>query len=143
MPKRISQRLKRLIIDRSSGCCEYCLCQEQYSPVTFSVEHIVPKSRGGTISEDNLAFSCQECNNHKYNKTGGIDPVSGEEVVLFHPRLHVWNEHFVWNDDYTIIIGTSPIGRVTVELLHLNKLGVINLRRILQKAGKHPPTFRA
>jgi hypothetical protein len=139
MPRWISQRLKQVVIERAFGCCEYCLSQERYSPVTFSIEHIIPSSRGGIADESNLAFSCQECNNRKYNKIEGVDPVTQTVVSLFHPRQHVWQEHFVWSDDFTTIISISPLGRATIEILHLHRIGLVNLRRILEKAGRHPP----
>jgi hypothetical protein len=33
----------------------------------------------------------------------------------------------------------TPIGRAPVEALHLNRPGLVNLRRILHAAGEHPP----
>ncbi len=38
-----------------------------------------------------------------------------------------------------LIIGVTPIGRTTVATLHLNREGVVNLRRLLVVTGKHPP----
>ncbi len=37
--------------------------------VPLEVEHIIPKSRGGTDRIDNLAIACRECNQEKDNKT--------------------------------------------------------------------------
>jgi hypothetical protein len=139
MPKRITARLKRVVSDRANGCCEYCLSQERFSPVTFSIEHIIPDSRGGATEAQNLALSCQTCNNHKYTKVTASDPVSHEIVPLFHPRQHVWAEHFIWSDDYTRLLGLTPIGRASIELMRLNRPALVGLRRILRQAGKHPP----
>ncbi len=88
---------------------------------------------------ENLALACQGCNNHKYNRTEGVDPVSRKNVPLYHPRKQRWSEHFVWNRDFTQILGITPTGRATVILLNLNRDGLVNLRGILHKAGKHPP----
>lgn len=41
---------------------------------------------------------------------------------------------------YKLIIGTTPIGRATVETLQLNREGCINLRKALFAFGKHPPS---
>jgi hypothetical protein len=103
------------------------------------VEHIEPRSRGGPTRAENLALSCQGCNNHKYNKTTATDPVSGTEVPLFHPRKHSWREHFAWSDNRTEVVGLTPTGRATVVALELNREGLVNLRRILFAAGEHPP----
>jgi hypothetical protein len=105
----------------------------------FSAEHIEPRSEGGATSLRNLAWACQGCNNHKYNRRSARDPVTGEAMPLFHPRTQRWAEHFAWNEDGTLIFGLSPSGRATVEALHLNREGLINLRRILFAAGEHPP----
>lgn len=66
---------------------------------------------------DNLALSCQHCNNHKYNKTVGRDPVTTGAVPLFHPREQRWQNHFEWNSDYTLIIGLTPTGRATAPCI--------------------------
>jgi hypothetical protein len=50
-----------------------------------------------------------------------------------------WSEHFAWNEDYSRVIGLTPTGRATVETLHLNRQGVVNLRRVLFLVGMHPP----
>ncbi len=107
---------------------------------SFVVDHIVPRSAGGATHTDNLAFACSGCNAHKYNKTSALDPVSGEAVALYHPRQDRFRDHFTWNGDFTMLLGLTPRGRATVEALHLNHDGVINLRRLLQKAGSHPPS---
>ncbi len=105
----------------------------------FSAEHIEPRSRGGKTTLANLAWACQGCNNHKYNKSSARDPVTGELVRLFHPPQHRWAAHFAWNEDATLILGLSPSGRATVEALVLNRSGLVNLRRILFAVQEHPP----
>ena len=136
---RVSAVLRRLVIERARGCCEYCLSQASFSTQPFSVEHILPRDKGGLTESENLALSCQGCNNHKYNKTEGIDAVTRQIVSLYHPRQQAWSEHFAWNDDYSLIIGITPTGRATVETLHVNRAGIVNLRRVLYAVRQHPP----
>jgi hypothetical protein len=124
---------------RARACCEYCRSQERFATQSFSVEHILPVQAGGRDDLDNLALACQGCNNHKYIKTHALDPATGELVLLFHPRLQVWLEHFIWSHDFTRVIGLTPIGRATVEALRLNRDGLVNLRRVLFGLGEHPP----
>lgn len=99
----------------------------------------MPRSRGGTEDASNLAFACQGCNNRKYTSVEGLDPVNGELALLFHPREDLWSEHFSWNTDGTLLIGLTSKGRATIEKLGLNRAGVVNLRRVLSAAGRHPP----
>ena len=140
--KRVTAGLKRQVAKRANGLCEYCRTPEEYSPDSFSAEHILPQSAGGKTSRENLAFSCQGCNNHKYNKTQGYDPVSEALVPLYNPRYHEWSEHFTWSEDFASIVGITAIGRATVEALQLNRKGVVNLRRVLYSVGAHPSERR-
>jgi hypothetical protein len=140
MPEsRISADLREQVSVRASGCCEYCRSQARYATQAFSVEHILPRVQGGATSLDNLALACQGCNNHKYDKIAALDPVSGQLVPLYHPRRDRWDVHFAWSDDFTLMIGLTPTGRATVDALHLNRDGVVNLRRLLYEIGQHPP----
>ena len=136
---KVSIQIKRHVIERAQGCCEYCRNQIRFTNQSFSIEHIFPKVLGGKTTLKNLALSCQSCNNHKYNKIVGQDSVTDEEVPLFHPREQQWEDHFAWNDDCSLIIGLTPTGRATIATLLLNKSGLVNLRRILFALGEHPP----
>ena len=40
---------------------------------------------------------------------------------------------------FPLIIGLTPTGRAMVETLRLNREGLVNLRRLLYAAQKHPP----
>lgn len=82
--RRVSSALRRQIEDRAGELCEYCRSPASVSSQPFSVEHIVPRVRGGASTADNLALACQGCNNHKYDKIEGADPTSGEVVALYH-----------------------------------------------------------
>jgi hypothetical protein len=135
----VSAELRRDVTQRALACCEYCRSQARYAPQAFSVEHIMPRSKGGETALDNLALACQGCNNRKYTKTIGYDAVNQRSVALYHPRHHQWHEHFAWNEDFTLIIGLTPTGRATVETLQLNREGLVNLRRVLVALGEHPP----
>lgn len=140
MPEgRVTAEQRRTVIERARGCCEYCRSQARFAMQPFSVEHIEPLHRGGKTTLDNLALACQGCNNHKYTKTEGRDPVTGDIVPLYHPRRQRWRDHFAWNEDFTLVIGLTPTGRATVETLRLNREGLVNLRRILYAMGEHPP----
>lgn len=136
--KRVTVRQKTAVAKQAEYCCEYCKSQARFAIQSFSIEHILPKSQGGTTTLNNLAFACQGCNNHKYNKTEAQDPITGETVPLFNPRKQQWSSHFSWSDDFTLIIGLTSIGRATIEALQLNRSGIVNLRRILYVMGEHP-----
>jgi hypothetical protein len=79
------------------------------------------------------------CNSFKHDKITAFDPVTQQEYPLFHPRKVDWNEHFKWNEDFTKIIALTPIGRVTIKMLQLNRTTLINIRKALLLLKKHPP----
>lgn len=59
-------------------------------------------------------------------------------VPLYNPRTDKWKENFKWTDNFSIVEGITPQGRATVELLQLNRNGVVNLRKALFAYGVHP-----
>jgi len=139
LEKRVTAEQKQAVFERAHGCCEYCKSQARFATQSFSAEHIIPRHLGGKNPLDNLALACQGCNNHKYTKTEAYDPVSDNIVPLYHPRQQRWHDHFAWNDDFTLIIGLTPVGRATIKALHLNRKELVNLRHLLYAMGEHPP----
>jgi hypothetical protein len=107
-----------LVEDRAAGRCEYCHMHQSLQGATFHVEHIIPRSRGGTSDLQNLAWCCPSCNLHKSDRQAAPDPISGELCPLFSPRNDLWNEHFRW-EGYRLL-GRTVVGRTTVAALDLN-----------------------
>ncbi|MDX2070628.1 MAG: HNH endonuclease signature motif containing protein [Haliscomenobacter sp.] len=136
----ITQTLRKKIIALAHNRCEYCQSMADYSNQPFVIEHIIPVVKGGQTIEENLAFACDGCNGHKYDKISGIDPFDKIEVPLFHPRTDHWNDHFEWNEDYTQILGKTSTGRATIVTLKLNRSGLINSRSVFVLVGLHPPS---
>lgn len=136
---RLKKSISDKVYERAKGCCEYCQILMTYVPDPYVLEHIIPLSKGGSDELGNLALSCHGCNNTKYNKTEGIDAITGKSTPLYHPRNDKWEEHFKWNEDFTKMIGISPTGRITVEILKMNREELLNLRNLLALVGEHPP----
>jgi HNH endonuclease len=140
MAKRyITKAVRQLIAERAYYLCEYCMCRSDCACESFESEHIMPFVLGGSNEPDNLAFTCRGCNSHKSDRITALDPLTEQSVLLFHPRNHHWYDHFAWDEEYLFIIGTTPIGRASVDALHLNRKGVVNLRRLMKLGGIHPP----
>jgi hypothetical protein len=73
-------------------------------------------------------LACHRCNLHKGTNLSSVDPLSREIVPLFHPRRDQWHQHFVLRA--ALIVGVTPIGRATVQLLQFN-----SRRRLEFRAG--------
>jgi hypothetical protein len=135
----ISVALQRAISSLSDDHCEYCWYPAAFSPSSFHYDHIDPLANDGATILENLARACAGCNGLKQDKTHYYDPVTFQFTRLYHPRKQSWHDHFQWSDDELLIIGTSPAGRATVELLQVNRQANINLRQLLIPVGLHPP----
>lgn len=125
--------------ERAKGYCEYCLASSMFSPSNFELEHIIPEIKDGKTTPENLALACRRCNALKFIKTSHYDKMTREEVRLYNPRIDDWHQHFNWNDNETKIIGKTDVGRVTIELLQINRESNVNQREILRLVGLHPP----
>jgi len=56
---------RKNILRRDGYKCSYC----GRGDLTLTLDHIVPKARGGTDSWDNLVSACTKCNNKKGDRT--------------------------------------------------------------------------
>jgi 5-methylcytosine-specific restriction endonuclease McrA len=81
----VPEALARAIRLRAQERCQYCLMHERLQGATFHVEHVIPQSKGGESTLENLALACPGCNLHKADETRVPDPLTGEQVALFHP----------------------------------------------------------
>lgn len=135
----MTPEIRKLVKERANYLCEYCLALSKFSFHPFPIDHIIPVSQNGTDDPENLAYSCQHCNNCKYNRSKYADPLTRKIAPLYNPRLDTWLKHFVWNEDETIIIGITSVGRATVACLKMNRHEAVNLREALRQFGVHPP----
>ena len=137
----MDKRIVAAIRERAGRACEYCLLPEAYHPGPFEIEHVIPKQHAGPSGPSNLAYACLHCNRHKGPNLAGIDGTGPlrKLVQLFNPRRHKWSRHFRW--DGPLVVGRTPIGRVTVKVLAMNASVRVVLREELIHEGVFPPTL--
>ncbi|MFZ4703525.1 MAG: HNH endonuclease [Candidatus Methylumidiphilus sp.] len=126
--------LRRLAYERAGGCCEYCGMSERFSFALHQIDHIIAEKHGGATMAENLALSCILCNKHKGSDLASIDPLTGKISPLFHPRSHVWLEHFAFEADGRLVSATAE-GRATIRLLQMNQPERVEERRLLREYG--------
>lgn len=114
----IPATVRRQVIDRAGNRCEYCLLPAGVAFFPHEVDHVVAEKHGGTTDMDNLAFACWRCNRHKGSDLTSFDPQTRQLSPLYNPRTQVWTEHFASEGER--IVGLTPEGRTTVNLLQLN-----------------------
>jgi HNH endonuclease len=118
----IAESIKQIVRQQANYLCEYCHSPECLSANRFTIDHIIPRSLGGSDDLPNLALACRRCNERRYNFVAGVDPETQEVVPLFNPRREKWQKHFVWLEGGVIIQGVTAIGRATCIRLDLNDM---------------------
>ncbi|MBZ0281934.1 MAG: HNH endonuclease [Anaerolineae bacterium] len=136
----ISETLRQQVTKRAHGLCEYCQTA-QLIVVTLEIDHIIPESAGGATDLDNLCLCCRGCNSFKQDFQTGIDPNTDQEVALFNPRTQLWNDHFEWGEEGTMLMGKTATGSATIQRLRINRPTIIASRQLWVQAGWHPPKF--
>lgn len=118
MTTRPGRTLRRRVIERAGNRCEYCLVRQELAAAAHQIDHVVAEEHGGPTTLENLALSCMLCNRRKGSDLSSVDPATAQIVPLFNPRTQVWSDHF--RLEGSRIVGLTPEGRATVELLQLN-----------------------
>jgi len=135
----ISPTLRRAVSERARLHCCYCQTSQHIVGSEFTIDHIIPESLGGVTLLENLCLAGWSCNLYKQDRVTAFDPDTGEVVRLFHPFRQQWQDHFAWFENGLLIMGITPTGRTTVNALRLNRLALVNSRRLWISAGWHPP----
>jgi HNH endonuclease len=139
MSAYISASLREQVRQTDRAQCCYCQTQEANSGIPLSFDHILPRSKGGETTFDNLCLACRACNEFKSNSTEGINLLTGVKVDLFNPRSQKWADHFEWSDDGTKVEGKTSTGGATVVTLRMNHTAIVAARRRWVFSGWHPP----
>lgn len=64
--KRKTKFYNRYVLYRDNYTCSYCGSKDRSK---LTIDHILPKSRGGLNSYENTTTACFDCNQHKGNLT--------------------------------------------------------------------------
>lgn len=65
MPRKRVVLSRKNILKRDGQRCQYCGSSQR----SLTVDHVIPKNRGGEESWENLVCACVQCNNRKGNRT--------------------------------------------------------------------------
>lgn len=84
VPKRQVRFSRFNIYARDRNTCQYC--GVRFPRAELNIDHVVPRSRGGTSHWENVVCSCHRCNHHK----GGRTPTEAGMQLLRAPRRPEW-----------------------------------------------------
>lgn len=79
-------RLRETLAKRDGWTCCWCGCALDRDSATL--EHVIPRSHGGTKAQTNLRLACQACNARRGDKARWVPPSAASEVPL-NPHGHV------------------------------------------------------
>lgn len=62
---------RRRVYERDNRTCVYCArkCDESCSKARATIDHILPRSRGGSSRYENLVTACFSCNGKKRDRS--------------------------------------------------------------------------
>jgi hypothetical protein len=129
--------IRKDVGNRAEQRCEYCQIPESADELPFHLDHIIPKKHHGSDDLDNLAWACFACSTFKGYNISGWDQQTSDLTRLFNPRTDQWSRHFRWNG--AELVALTPIGRVTLDILAINRLYRVRLRQTLIEEGCFPP----
>ena len=87
LPKRHVRFSRLNIFLRDKNTCQYC--GKTMSRKELNIDHVVPRSRGGTSTWTNVVCSCFECN----RKKGGRTPDEARMKLIKKPARPRWTPH--------------------------------------------------
>ena len=67
LPVKIVAFSRRNVFKRDGFMCQYCGCKPGSEELT--IDHVMPRSRGGLSSWKNCVLACIDCNTRKANRT--------------------------------------------------------------------------
>lgn len=90
VPRRGVRWSRRAVLQRDNYRCIYCgvrLGETRHNQLLtkadFTVDHLLPRSRGGRNSWSNTACACSACNNRKSNRT----PHEAGLTLMWEPKI--------------------------------------------------------
>src|SRR5688572_27337508 len=80
VPRDVHRRkiTRRAVLARDSYTCQYCGRES----AGLTVDHVIPRSRGGTSGWDNIVAACAPCNRRKGNRL----PTEASMPLRKHPK---------------------------------------------------------
>lgn len=79
---------RRNIFARDKSVCQYC--GHRFPRTELTIDHVIPRSRGGTDSWENLVLACTSCNLRKRDRT----PEEAQMPLIRKPVAPRWLPRF-------------------------------------------------
>lgn len=123
---------------RARGRCEYCGLSQIGQEAVFHIDHIIPRAANGPTVSENPALACVSCSLRTGARQTALDPETGNDESLYHPRRDHWPDHVRWDGER--VVPLTPTGRATVAALLMNRPVIVAIRQEEAARGRHPPS---
>ena len=90
IPHQTRALSRKNILLRDRNTCQYCA--KVLPSAELTLDHVIPRSRGGTSSWENLVACCQECNRVKGTQLpheAGMKPIREPRAFTLHTSRHI------------------------------------------------------
>ena len=107
-PKRRVAFSRQNLCRRDGFGCQYC--GRQLGLQGLTIDHVLPRSRGGGTTWENCVASCSECNHRKADRTpreAGMRLRNQPQPPRWKPTISVPREHF--RSSWESFVGKSAI----------------------------------
>lgn len=88
VPRQVLPFTRRNLLRRDEARCQYC--GRRPGQAELSIDHVVPRSRGGETSWENCVLACVRCNRRK----GSLAVEAAGMKLLREPRAPQWSPIF-------------------------------------------------
>lgn len=90
VPEHMTKLSKKNFYLRDRYCCQYC--GVRFHPIDLTLDHVIPRSRGGPYTWENMVTCCKECNRRKGDKTlaeAGMTLKHKPKPLTVHTSRHI------------------------------------------------------
>ena len=113
---------------RAQNRCEYCHAPEIVFNMRFEVDHVLPRSHGGSNQLDNLALSCPVCNLFKSDFYPQLELDFAPEQRILHPLRDDIGRHYLLRENSGWLVPITETGRFHIAVLQLNRPELVAYR---------------
>lgn len=98
---------KKVLFNRDNWCCQFCGVKLRWDNVT--IDHVMPRSRGGQTTWLNCVTACRPCNRRKDDQTPDEANMKLHKQPSLPTTLHFWDasKSSVWHADWDQLLPTS------------------------------------
>lgn len=98
---------KKVLFNRDNWSCQFCGVKLRWDNVT--IDHVMPRSRGGQTTWLNCVTACRPCNRRKDDRTPDEANMKLAKQPALPSTLHFWDasKSSVWHPDWNQLLPTA------------------------------------